>query len=100
MGGSRIQPRQCLPPTDRRSPGVYFDDPDIVPMERCRSFAGIPVALDFQVPEGYEVQEVCMPPVCIPGPMLCYRTAIAGCIDTGCEARRTMHVITLVMRFI
>ena len=38
--------------------GVYFDDPDIVPVERCRSFAGIPVRTDFEVPDGYAVQEM------------------------------------------
>lgn len=38
--------------------GVYFDDPDVVSMENCRSFAGIPVPVNFATPEGYEVQEV------------------------------------------
>lgn len=38
--------------------GIYFDDPDVVPVDSCRSFAGIPVPGDFQVPAGYEEQEV------------------------------------------
>ena len=38
--------------------GVYFDDPDVVPLECCRSFAGIPVHEDFETPDGYDEQEL------------------------------------------
>ena len=38
--------------------GVYFDDPDVVPLENCRSFAGVPVQDHFQAPDGYDTQPV------------------------------------------
>lgn len=38
--------------------GVYFDDPDVVPLADCRSFAGVPVSDDFEPPEGYDLQSV------------------------------------------
>lgn len=34
--------------------GVAWDNPDIVPSEKLRSFAGMQVAADLQVPEGLE----------------------------------------------
>ena len=50
--------------------GVYFDDPDVVPAESCRSFAGVPVRCDFHTPEGYDVQK-------LPGGLH------AACLHTG-----------------
>ncbi len=49
---------ESWPRSEAFTVGVYFDDPDVVPMDNCRSFAGIPVRLDFQTPEGYDTQEV------------------------------------------
>ncbi len=49
---------ESWPRSEAFTVGVYFDDPDVVPMEQCRSFAGIPVPEDFHTPEGYDTQEV------------------------------------------
>lgn len=49
---------ESWPRSEAFTVGVYFDDPDVVAMEQCRSFAGVPVPEDFHTPEGYETQHV------------------------------------------
>ncbi|MGQ7845131.1 AraC family transcriptional regulator [Granulosicoccus sp. 3-233] len=49
---------ESWPRSETFTVGVYFDDPDVIPEERCRSFAGIPVPEDFRTPDGYETQNV------------------------------------------
>ena len=49
---------ESWPRSEAYSVGVYFDDPDVVPVECCRSFAGIPVYKDFRAPDGYDSREV------------------------------------------
>ncbi len=38
--------------------GVYFDDPDVVSLENCRAFAGIPVPREFAPPAGFDVHDI------------------------------------------
>lgn len=49
---------ESWPRSETFTVGVYFDDPDVVPVECCRSFAGIPVHVDFQPPDEYDTQLV------------------------------------------
>ena len=49
---------ESWPRSEAFTVGVYFDDPDVVSIERCRSFASIPVRRDFQAPDGYDSHEV------------------------------------------
>ena len=55
MAASEIE---SWPRSEAFTVGVYFDDPDVVSIERCRSFASIPVRRDFQAPDGYDSHEV------------------------------------------
>ena len=65
---------ESWPRSEDYTVGVYFDDPDVVSLDSCRSFAGIPVHMGFQVPDGYDTQAV-------PGGLY------ATCLHTGPYAR-------------
>lgn len=49
---------ESWPRSEAFTVGVYFDDPDIVALSRCRSFAGIPVPEAFEAPSRYETLQV------------------------------------------